>query len=167
MTMIQTLERPRLSRVALIGAAAGAAILAAVLVLRPHTPDLSLIVEASPAVRIHLGAALFALLVALFLLSGTKGTWVHRAVGWIWSAAMMTTALSSFVIMELNHGQLSFIHVLSGWTAFATPMGIWQARKHNVRLHRRTMTGLVVGGLIVAGLFTLVPGRLMWRVFFG
>jgi hypothetical protein len=28
------------------------------------------------------------------------------------------------------------------------------------------MTVLVVGGLFIAGAFTFVPGRLMWRVFF-
>jgi len=29
------------------------------------------------------------------------------------------------------------------------------------------MTGMFVGGLIVAGLLTFLPGRLMWTLFFG
>lgn len=29
------------------------------------------------------------------------------------------------------------------------------------------MTGLFVGGLLIAGLFTFAPGRLMWQVVFG
>ena len=29
------------------------------------------------------------------------------------------------------------------------------------------MTSMFVGGLIVAGAFTFLPGRLMWAVFFG
>jgi uncharacterized membrane protein len=29
------------------------------------------------------------------------------------------------------------------------------------------MTGLVVGGLVIAGLLTFIPGRLMFGVFFG
>jgi uncharacterized membrane protein len=163
-------------RVALGGLAVGAALLigfrdqiarAAAGGISPHAPDLALIAHQSLGVRIHILAAVTALLIALFLLSGAKGTRMHRTVGWIWSAAMMTTALSSFLIMELNRGQLSWIHLLSGWTAFATPLGVWAARTHRVSLHRRTMTRLVVGGLLIAGLFTFVPGRLMWRVFFG
>jgi uncharacterized membrane protein len=33
--------------------------------------------------------------------------------------------------------------------------------------HRHTMTGLFLFGRIVAGAFTFLPGRLMWRLFFG
>jgi uncharacterized membrane protein len=29
------------------------------------------------------------------------------------------------------------------------------------------MTGMFIGGLIVAGMFTFAPGRLMYQVFFG
>ncbi len=29
------------------------------------------------------------------------------------------------------------------------------------------MTGLYFGALVIAGLLTFLPGRLMWRVFFG
>jgi uncharacterized membrane protein len=29
------------------------------------------------------------------------------------------------------------------------------------------MIGVYVGGLLVAGGLTFIPGRLMWRVFFG
>jgi uncharacterized membrane protein len=80
---------------------------------------------------------------------------------------MMTTALSSFFIRELSPGKLSYIHILSGWVAFATPLGVWAARTHRVRLHQHMMTGLVVGGLFIAGALTFIPGRLMFRVFFG
>lgn len=41
------------------------------------------------------------------------------------------------------------------------------AKTHKVRLHAWMMTGLFVGGLVVAGLFTFIAGRLMWRIFFG
>jgi uncharacterized membrane protein len=33
--------------------------------------------------------------------------------------------------------------------------------------HRWAMTGLFLGGLVVTGLFTLLPGRLMSQVLFG
>ncbi len=135
--------------------------------VRPHAPDLSLIAAQSLVVQLHLLAALSALFVALFMLKSAKGSKVHRIVGWAWVALMMTTALSSFFIREISPGHFSFIHILSGWVAFAAPLGVWAARTHRVRLHQRLMTGLVVGGLFIAGALTFIPGRLMFRVFFG
>ena len=44
---------------------------------------------------------------------------------------------------------------------------VYAARRHRVAAHRRAMTGMFVGGLIVAGAFTFLPGRLMWAIFFG
>ena len=79
---------------------------------------------------------------------------------------MVVTAISSLFIRELNHGAFSLIHFFSGWTLVGLPMGVAFARRHQVKLHRRTMTGLYLGGLIIAGVFTFVPGRLMWRMFF-
>jgi uncharacterized membrane protein len=67
----------------------------------------------------------------------------------------------------VNHGHLSFIHLLSGWTIIALPLAVSFARRHKVRMHARFMTGLFTGGLILAGLFAFFPGRLMWQVVFG
>lgn len=135
--------------------------------VRLQTPDLALLGRQSLVIQLHLFAAVSALLTALFMLKGAKGTKVHRMVGWVWVALMMTTALSSFFIRDLSPGKLSYIHILSGWVAFATPLGVWAARTHRVRLHQQMMTGLVVGGLIIAGALTFIPGRLMFNVFFG
>jgi len=135
--------------------------------IRLHAPDLALLARQSLVVQLHLFAALSALLVALFMLKGAKGTTAHRIVGWAWVVLMMTTAVSSFFIRELSPGHLSWIHILSGWVAFATPLGVWAARSHRVRLHQHLMTGLAVGGLFFAGLLTFIPGRLMFGVFFG
>jgi uncharacterized membrane protein len=41
------------------------------------------------------------------------------------------------------------------------------ARSHHVRAHKITMMSIFAGALIIAGLFTLVPGRLMHTVLFG
>lgn len=165
--------RTNLVRVGLPGLAIGGAILwllrgslPALASVRAHTPDLALIAGQSLVVQLHLFAALSALFVALFMLKGAKGTRVHRIVGWAWVVLMMTTAISSFFIRSIGHGHLSYIHILSGWVAFAAPLGVWAARTKRIRLHQRLMTGLVIGGLFIAGLLTFVPGRLMWSVFF-
>jgi uncharacterized membrane protein len=138
--------------------------------LRPmhlHAPELWRIAAAGPVIELHLAGVAVALLIGLVLLAGVKGTLVHRVLGWTWVIAMVTAAVSSLFIRLINPGHLSFIHLISGWTILALPMGVAFARRHRVRLHARMMTGLFTGGLILAGLFAFMPGRLMWRLFFG
>lgn len=136
--------------------------------LRPalQAPDFDLIAQSSATIRIHLAAALIALAIGIVLLIGVKGTLQHRALGWVWVIAMGVTAVSSLFIKELNQGGYSPIHLLSGWTIIILPIAVAMARTHRVQPHRRMMTGLFVGGLLVAGAFTFIPGRLMWNVFF-
>lgn len=137
------------------------------LMSHPHVPNLSLLAEQPPVIQAHVAAALTALLIGTVLLLGGKGNRLHRTLGWIWVVAMATVAISSFFIREINPGGFSFIHLISGWTVIALPMAVFAARRHKVRMHRRAMTGLFVGGLLIAGLFTFTPGRLMWQIVFG
>ncbi len=135
--------------------------------LHPHAPQLWRVAEAAPAIQIHLAAVTVALAVGVVLLRGVKGSALHRTLGWTWVLAMATAAASSLFIHQLNPGHLSFIHLLSGWTIISLPMAVAFARRHKVQPHARAMTGLFSGGLILAGLFAFVPGRLMWNLFFG
>ncbi|WP_339914278.1 DUF2306 domain-containing protein [uncultured Brevundimonas sp.] len=162
---------------ALVGAGIVAAILAWYLVsnpqglaglsFEPHGPNISLLRAQPVTVRLHIAAALTALMIGIVLLAGVKGNTLHRTLGWTWVAAMMTTAVSSFFIRTINPGTLSWIHLISGWVVIALPMGVYAARRHRVAVHRRAMTGLFVGGLLITGGLTFLPGRLMWRVVFG
>jgi uncharacterized membrane protein len=135
--------------------------------LHLHAPELWRIAAAPPAVQLHLLGVAVALVTGLTLLAGVKGTTAHRVLGWTWVVAMMTAAVSSLFIRMINHGHFSFIHLLSGWTILALPMGVAFARRHRVKLHARTMTGLFTGGLVLAGLLAFMPGRLMWEMVFG
>jgi uncharacterized membrane protein len=56
---------------------------------------------------------------------------------------------------------------LSIFTLIMIPLGVWFAHRHRVANHRRVMIGLFSGALVVAGLFTLLPGRIMHAVIFG
>ncbi|ESQ81046.1 DUF2306 domain-containing protein [Asticcacaulis sp. YBE204] len=134
---------------------------------RLHTPHLNLIAQSSLATQIHLSAACLAFLIGLYQLMGPKGRTPHRVLGYIWLALMLTAAISSFWLKGLNHGAYSFIHILSGWTVVVAPMILYSARTKNIKRHRNMATGLFMGGLVVAGLFAFIPGRLMWQVFFG
>jgi uncharacterized membrane protein len=64
-------------------------------------------------------------------------------------------------------GEWSPIHLLAIFTLIMLPVAVLAAHRHDVRSHRRAMIGLFVGALLIAGLFTLVPGRIMHAVVFG
>jgi uncharacterized membrane protein len=44
---------------------------------------------------------------------------------------------------------------------------IYGAKTRNIRLHKRAMLGVYIGGILIAGAFTFVPGRIMHAVLFG
>ncbi|BBF81081.1 DUF2306 domain-containing protein [Asticcacaulis excentricus] len=132
-----------------------------------HAPNLRAIAESSLATQIHLSTAMTAFVIGLYQLLGPKGRTPHRLLGYIWLALMLTAAISSFWLRGLNHGMFSFIHILSGWTVVVAPMILYAARTKNIKRHRTMATSLFMGGLVVAGLFAFMPGRLLWHVFFG
>lgn len=134
---------------------------------RPHAPDVSRIAAAPLVVQIHLTAALTALAIGTVLMMRVKGTGLHKLLGWTWVLAMGTTAVSSLFIRELNPGHFSFIHLLSGWTIVGLPGAVYAIKRGKIGVHRRAMTGMFVGGLLLAGLFAFIPGRLLWTVFLG
>jgi len=118
-------------------------------------------------VRIHLAAVMAAFAVGTALMAGRKGRALHRALGWGFAGLMTVGAGASLFIHSLNPRGLSPLHLLSGWTLIILPVALVAARRHRVRVHARIMTSLYLGGLVVAGLFALAPGRLLWRALFG
>jgi uncharacterized membrane protein len=120
------------------------------------------------AIKLHAFAALGAFALGLVQLLAPKGTLPHRTLGYIWVALMLVVAFSSFWIQDMRvWGPWSPIHLLSIFALVMLPLGVSYARGHNVRGHRMTMLGLFLGALLIAGGFTLVPGRLMHQVVFG
>ena len=133
----------------------------------PHAPNLALLNGVSPVILIHLGFAVLAFVIGAIQIIGPKGTTMHRILGWSWVVMMLTVAISSFFIHLINPAGFSLIHVLSVVTLIALPLGVYAARRHKVDTHGRIMTRIYVGALIIAGIFTFFPGRLMWQMFFG
>ena len=155
-------------RLLLLAAVAGGAGLAlAIASTFAHSPDWALLARQPWVIQLHIAAALTALLLGTVQLVGIKGTGVHRLIGWTWVVAMVTVAISSLFIRQINPGSFSLIHLLSGWTLIALPMALFAIRRGRVASHASGMTWTFVAGLIVAGAFTFLPGRLMWKVFFG
>ena len=118
--------------------------------------------------RLHAFAALGALGLGAAQLMSTKGTMPHRIRGYVWSALMLIVAVSSFWIQSLRLiGPFSPIHLLSILTLVTLPRAIYLARRGDVAGHRRIMLMLFWFALVGAGLFTLLPGRIMGAVLFG
>ena len=129
--------------------------------------DASRLMAASVPVKVHLASAMSAFLIGVILLLGVKGNTAHRVLGYGWVAAMAMTAGSSFFLFGGITEHVSLIHALSAWTLIGLPMGIAAARRRNIKAHAKHMTGMFTGGMAIAGLFTFLPGRLMWSLFFG
>lgn len=120
---------------------------------------------AAPAVmQLHAAAALVSLLTGTSVLLLRKGTPTHRGIGWLFVVAMAATALSSAFIA--HNGHFSAIHLLSLLTAVTLPYAVVMRRRGNIAAHRSAMLSLFAG-LVIAGLFTLAPGRLMHQIAFG
>lgn len=128
--------------------------------------DLSPLLEISPFLQAHIAGAVSSFLIGAVLMLGVKGRTFHRVLGYTWVATMTVTAVSSFFLTGLNGDSYSFIHILSGWTVIVLPMAIAAARRRNIAKHRKEMTSLFFGGMLIAGLFSFLPGRLMWHLFF-
>src|SRR5258708_22118797 len=135
---------------------------------RIRVMSLAPLLEAAPAIPLHAFAAMAAFALGVVQLAAPKGTLPHRALGWIWVSVMVLVALSSFWIHQIRLlGPWSPIHLLSIFTLVMLPFGVWMAHRHQVVHHRRIMLSLFAGALVIAGLFTLVPGRIMHAVVFG
>ena len=126
------------------------------------------LLDAAPAIPLHALAAMAAFALGIVQFAAPKGTLPHRTLGWIWVALMAVVALSSFWIHQIRlFGPWSPIHLLSIFTPIMLVVAVVAARSHHVRAHKITMMSIFAGALIIAGLFTLVPGRLMHTVLFG
>ncbi|MBC6404239.1 MAG: DUF2306 domain-containing protein [Rhodospirillales bacterium] len=122
---------------------------------------------ASPVIQIHVYAASLAFLLGLAQIALPKGTGLHRALGWVWIVLMTAVAFSSFWIHEIRlWGPWSVIHLLSVATLVALAAAVWHARRHRIQAHRLAMLLLFFGALVIAGIFTLFPGRILHRVLF-
>jgi uncharacterized membrane protein len=130
--------------------------------------SLAPLLNASLAIQLHAVAAMGAFILGLVQLIAPKGTLPHRTLGWIWVALMAVVAGTSFFIHDIRMwGPWSPIHILSVVSLVMLARGMWYARQHRVTGHRITMVSIFAGALVIAGLFTFVPGRIMHAVLFG
>jgi uncharacterized membrane protein len=126
------------------------------------TVNLAPLLDASLAIQIHVATIVPAAILGPCVFLSRKGTPRHRFLGRIWLGLMVAAALSSFFIhtIDLFLG-FSPIHLLSVYVLYGSWAAIRAARARRIREHRLTIIGMYVGGIVIAGGFTLLPGRIM------
>jgi uncharacterized membrane protein len=125
-------------------------------------------------VLIHLFTALAAFFLGAWQIWGSKkGSKWHKQLGWLWFALMTTVATSAIFIQGLaeagvwNLWGFSLIHLFVLLTFWSVPRAILAVRRGDIETHKKEVKGLYLGGMLIAGGFTFLPGRTMWHIFFG
>ena len=120
---------------------------------------------------LHLATVLPCAFIGAWLLATRKGTPVHKALGRLYVALILSTALLTLGMpSEVGPriiGHLGIIHGLSIAVLVFIPLSVLAARSGRVRTHRYGMLGVYTGSILVAGLFAFTPGRLLHRWWFG
>jgi uncharacterized membrane protein len=123
-----------------------------------------------PLAYAHLATVLPAFVIGTYLLIRRKGSPLHRLLGKIFMILMMTTALITLfmpaVVGPTLFNHFGFIHIFSVLTIQGVPKAYFAAKRHDVITHRNNMIGLYIGGLLIAGAFAFMPGRLLHRWLF-
>jgi len=130
--------------------------------------DLTPLTQAHNPIPLHAIAAIASLVIGGVQFALPKGTRLHKYSGYIWVALMAWVAISAFWINEIRLiGPFSPIHLLSFLTLFGLFEAMRTIRNKKVKRHEQLLKGLYFWALIVAGAFTLAPGRVMHQVLFG
>lgn len=112
------------------------------------------------AIVIHVATVLPAIPLGGFLLLARKGTALHKRLGKLWVALMVTTALSAIFIQ--TGGTFSFIHIFVPITLIASYKLVATARRGDMKGHKKEILGLYLGALMIPGIVAFaLPGRLM------
>ncbi|MHB2264191.1 DUF2306 domain-containing protein [Aliihoeflea sp. PC F10.4] len=120
------------------------------------------LLDAPLAVQFHVATVVPAAILGAWLLARPKGTRSHRTLGKIWMGLMLVTSLSTFFIHEIRLvGDFSPIHLISIYVIVSCFTAVRAARRHNITAHRRMVAGMYLGGIVIAGAFTFLPGRIM------
>lgn len=132
----------------------------------------------TPIVAIHMTAAIAATVLGPFALWARLGLKqrpkVHRAFGYAWVTLMIVTALSAIFIRSKTmnvFGGFSPIHLLIPIALGVIVLAFRSLSKGQFHRHKMQMIGVYVGSCIIAGGFTLFPGRylgdLVWKQWLG
>ena len=119
----------------------------------------------------HLLTIVPSIFIGAYLLIVKKGTLYHKLLGKIYMSLMMVTAIITLFMPAyvgsqfLNH--FGYIHIFSFLTLYSVPTAIIAVKKGQIKKHKMKMILLYFGAIVIAGGFTLTPGRFLHTFFFG
>ena len=119
-------------------------------------------VRASLSTQLHVAAGTFAVALGLLQLALPKGTLRHRVFGYTWAAAMTILCASALFLKE----GIGLLQILAVVVAGLLARALWLARRKDIAGHAHLMRVLVLGATVGVGLFTALPGRVTWSLFF-
>jgi len=127
---------------------------------------------ASFAVKLHVFTVVPAFFLGTWLIFfSRKGARRHRAVGYVYLSLMTITAITALWIHEIPAIDIVYgfgpIHIFSIVTLSGVVGALRGAWTHNIKMHRSSMLGVYIGGLLIAGTFAFLPGRIMHAMVFG
>ena len=73
---------------------------------------------------IHFVCSVIGMLSGMFVLLNTKGTALHRKIGYVFAAALVGVNLSALMIYDFNDGSVSVFHFLIPVSLFFLGFGI-------------------------------------------
>lgn len=121
------------------------------------------------SVHLHMWPALGALVLGPFALDRRRRDIWHKGAGYLWVGLMALTAASAFwieaAVLPIGHG-FGPIHALSALVFYGLWRGVAAARAGDVAAHSGWMCALYGQALIIAGSFTLLPGRTLNTLLF-
>jgi uncharacterized membrane protein len=118
----------------------------------------------TPVIAVHVSLALGALVLGPLALTARKGSALHRTSGYTWVVLMLGAAISSAFIRDFRLPNLmgyTPIHILTVATIVGVTAAVIFAVRRNIAMHKRIMWRTYIGGCVGAGLFALLPSRLL------
>lgn len=114
---------------------------------------------------LHLLTVLPAFIIGTLVLISRKGTARHQILGRIFAVLMLITAATTLLMPSAVGpsflGHFGFLHALSLVVLWSVPAAVLAVRRGDLVMHRANMLGVYCGGILVAGGFAFMPGRLL------
>jgi uncharacterized membrane protein len=83
---------------------------------------------------------------------------------------MTVPAIAAVFVHELKGAPMLFgfgpLHFFVPFTLLGIAGALYDAKTHNIRVHKGFVLSVYVGGLLIAGGFAFAPGRIMHGVMF-
>ncbi len=119
-------------------------------------------------ILLHATAAILALVIGPFAIWRRRRDVWHRVAGLTWIILMLIVATSAWFIHGIQMlGPFSPIHLFSVITYRSLFVALRHVRAGRYQAHGAEMRSLYLQALGIAGLFTLLPGRMLHQIFFG